>query len=385
VSDLAELQGNLREGCGAMAETTTLDERVSNEVAQGHVHEVAAAAQPDQPLGRAAAVARDSAPVAFVLIAVVVMVGVVTWLGPILQPFLVAVFLYFSTKAIASFLTRRGFPTLLAYLTLLVVGSMAVTAIALLAYGEALAFRVEWPRYQERILALIGSVPTKASQPLSQLFTTSSGEVLKYVFERGVGLLEVLAMTFFYLLFIVFEANRLPRRVLRAFPDGRGERIVAVAGKIGTGMERFMEVKTAVSIGLGLSSAVLMYLFGLRSSLLWGLLFFALNYISYIGSIVACVPPLVLAYLDLQSPMAATALAVVVILNRFIWIDYLEVKVAGRHLSIDSILLFLWLAYWGWVWGVIGLILAFPMVTSLKIVLEQLESTKSWAVLMSDD
>jgi predicted PurR-regulated permease PerM len=58
---------------------------------------------------------------------------------------------------------------------------------------------------------------------------------------------------------------------------------------------------------------------------------------------------------------------------------------AGRHLNIDSILLFLWLAYWGWVWGVIGLILAFPMITSLKIVLEHLESTRGWAVLMSEE
>ena len=100
---------------------------------------------------------------------------------------------------------------------------------------------------------------------------------------------------------------------------------------------------------------------------------------------IACVPPLVLSYLDLGSPIAATALAILVVLNRFIWIDYIEIKMAGRHLNIDSILLFLWLAYWGWVWGVIGLILAFPMVSSLKIVLEQLETTKGWDVIMSDE
>jgi predicted PurR-regulated permease PerM len=87
----------------------------------------------------------------------------------------------------------------------------------------------------------------------------------------------------------------------------------------------------------------------------------------------------------LTCPLAATAMSVLVVLNRFIWIDYLEVKMFGRHLNIDSILLFLWLAYWGWVWGVIGLILSFPMVASLKIVLEQLDTTKSWAVLMSDE
>src|ERR1700757_2415696 len=61
---------------------------------------------------------RDPARVALLLISIVVMVGAVTWLRPILKPFLVAVFLYFATKAAAGFLIRLGFPALLAYLTL---------------------------------------------------------------------------------------------------------------------------------------------------------------------------------------------------------------------------------------------------------------------------
>jgi predicted PurR-regulated permease PerM len=313
------------------------------------------------------------------------MVGVITWLGPILRPFLIAVFLYFATKAAVGYLIRRRFSTLFAYLTLFGAGSVAVTALVLLAYGESLAFQAEWPRYQHRILAVIGEAPAEARRPLSELFTTSSREVFKYIFEQSLGVLELLTMTFFYLLFILLGAERLPQRVRRAFPDGRGEHIVAVSEKIGTGMERFMQVKTLVSVGMGVSAAVLMGLFGLRGWLLWGILFFALNYITYIGSIVACVPPIVLAYLDLSNPPAATALAVLVVLNRFVWIDYVEIKMSGRHLNIDSILLFLWLAYWGWMWGVIGLILAFPMVTSLKIVLENLETTKGWAALMSDE
>lgn len=328
---------------------------------------------------------RNPTLVALVLIVIVLMVGVVTYLGPILKPFLVAVFLYFATKAAAGFLIRRRLPVLLAYLTLFVSGAALVAALALLAYTEALAFQAEWPRYQQRILTVIGEAPAEASEPLTELFTTWSRAAFQHLFERGLGVVELLIMTFFYLLFIILGAGRLPQRVQRAFPDGRGERIVAVADKIGLGMERFMQVKTLVSVGMGVSAALLMWLFGLRGWLLWGIIFFALNYITYIGSMVACVPPLVLAYLDLDSPIAATALAVLVVLNRFVWIDYIEIKLAGRHLNIDSILLFLWLAYWGWVWGVIGLILAFPMVTSLKIVLERLDVTKGWAVLMSDE
>jgi predicted PurR-regulated permease PerM len=328
---------------------------------------------------------RDPARVALLLVSLVILVAAVTYLGPILKPFLVAVFLYFSTRAAAAALTRLGIPASLAYLLLFVTGSTAATALTLLAYGEAMAFRAEWPRYQERILAVIGEAPPGTRRPLAEMFTSSSREVFKQLFERGVNAVELLVMTFFYLLFILLGANRLPQRVRRAFPDARADHILSVAGMIGTGMERFMQVKTLVSIGLGVSAGLLMYLFGLHGWLLWGILFFALNYITYIGSIVACVPPVVLAYLDLGSPVLATVLTALVVLNRFIWIDYIEIKMAGRHLNIDSILLFLWLAYWGWVWGVVGLILAFPMITSLKIVLEHLESTRGWAVLMSEE
>jgi AI-2 transport protein TqsA len=323
--------------------------------------------------------------VAVVLIAIVVMVGVITYLGPILKPFLVAVFLYFSTKGAAEFLVRRRFPPLLAYLTLLVLGSIAATALTLLVYDEALSLQKAWPDYQKRILAFIGRAPDEASRPLREMFTTSSREVFTYLLGQGLGILELLIMTFFYLLFILLGAGRLQERVRRAFPAGRGDHVVDVAQKIGVGIERFMKVKTVVSIGMGLSAAGIMFLFGLEGWLLWGVLFFALNYITYIGSIIACAPPVILAYLDLGGPLAATALAVLVILNRLVWIDYLEIKMAGRHLNIDSVLLFLWLAYWGWMWGVVGLILAFPMVASLKIVLENLEVAKGWAVLMSEE
>jgi predicted PurR-regulated permease PerM len=374
-----------------MTERTNLLERGTDEVAatagqpEVSVPVPAPVTRPEQPpTGAPTATGPDPARVAVVLMASVLMVGVITYLGPILKPFLVAVFLYFSTKAAAGFLIRRRFPAVLAYLTLLVAGSLAVAVLTLLTYGEMMALRAEWPTYQERILALIGKAPGDASGPLAELFTTWSKTFFQEVFERGIGTLELLTLTFFYLLFILLGAGHLPQRVRRAFPNG-GERIIAVAGQIGTGMERFMEVKTQVSLGMGLSAAVIMYLFGLQGWLLWGVLFFAFNYITYIGSMVACVPPVVLAFLDLDSPIAATALAVLVVLNRFVWIDYIEIKMAGRHLNINPILLFLWLAYWGWMWGVVGLILAFPMLTSLKIILEHLESTKGWAVLMSED
>ncbi len=340
---------------------------------------------PSQPEPEGTGRRLDPGAVSLTVLAVLAVAATVTYLGPILKPLLVAVFLHFATRPAAEALTRLGWRPWLAYLTLFVAALAAASLVTLFVYGEASDFRDHWPAYQERLLELIGRSGGEQTRPLQEIVQFSSREVITFVFGHTVGVAELLAMTFFYLLFIILGEKRLSARVQRAFPGEAGDRLLRVGREIGEGIEQFMKVKTLVSLSLGVSSALLMYAFGLSHSLLWGSLFFALNYITYIGSIAACFPPVALAYLDLDSPILATLLGALIVVNRFVWIDYIEVKMAGRRLNIDSVLLFVWLAYWGWVWGVVGLILAFPMITSLKIVLEHLESTRGWAVLMSEE
>jgi predicted PurR-regulated permease PerM len=68
-----------------------------------------------------------------------------------------------------------------------------------------------------------------------------------------------------------------------------------------------------------------------------------------------------------------------------VWIDFVEVRSSGRQLNLDPTLMFLWLAYWGWVWGVLGLLLAYPMLAAVKILLSHVKGAEGWAVLLSDD
>jgi AI-2 transport protein TqsA len=327
----------------------------------------------------------DPGRAALVILALLAVGAVVTYLGPILKPFLLAVFLFFTTRSAAEALVRLRFPAWLAYLTLFAASLVAAFTLSLFVYAEALAFRELWPQYQERVLALIGQHGAEATPSLQELFKVSTQDVFGFVFERGMGVAELIVMTFFYLLFLILGSHKVAHRVARAFPGETGQRSLAIGRKISGGMESFMKVKTLVSIGMAVTAGALTYLFGLEQWLLWGFLFFALNYVTYIGSIVACVPPIVIAYLSLSSPAWATVLAVLIVVNRFLWIDWVEIRLSGKQMNIDSALLFLWLAYWGWTWGVLGLILAYPMIASLKIVLENLESTRGWAVLMSEE
>ena len=69
-------------------------------------------------------------------------------------------------------------------------------------------------------MELIEKTPIDTSKPLREMFTLSSKELYKHVFERSIGILELLTMTFFYLLFIILGASHPPQGVRRAFPEG---------------------------------------------------------------------------------------------------------------------------------------------------------------------
>jgi AI-2 transport protein TqsA len=106
-----------------------------------------------------------------------------------------------------------------------------------------------------------------------------------------------------------------------------------VLDKIDESIRQYLWIKTGVSIGLGVSTTVLGWLFGLDFALLWGVLMFVANYITYVGSIAALVPPIAIAFVQLN-PWVAIVLTILLVLNRLFWIDFAEIKYSGEHLDV---------------------------------------------------
>jgi AI-2 transport protein TqsA len=327
---------------------------------------------------------RSVSEISLVILAVIAVGAAVTWLGPILKPFLTAIFLYFTTRSLARGLMKRGWPAWLAYLVLFVTAAGITILVSLYVYSEAAAFHQDWGEHQKRLVQLLGTRVTRWINSIDDIFVMSTSEMVKLALEQSVGTLEYLLMTFFYLLFMILGGQRLPGKVRRALPPERSERVLAIADEISQSIEEFMRVKTIVSLGMGISTAAICYFFGLEQWLLWGFIFFALNYITYLGSIAACVPPILMGLVETSGLAAAAVLATLIVLNRLFWIDWVEIRMSGERLDISSVLIFLWLAYWGWAWGVVGLILAYPLLVSLKLTLQHFEQTERLAILMEE-
>ena len=381
----------------------------------------------------------STAEAALVVIAIVVAGAAVTHLGPVLQPFLVAVFLFYATRFGVKSLAGLGMRPWTAFAALVGLFLIASVLLAQFMWREGEAFRRSWPRYEDRIGALItawtgafggaaepaepamadvatpdpaavdepaagaaaavaeegeestavGETPEQVRRPVARpsfsgLFRVSSRDILDFVFAKGIDAAELIVLVFCYLVFLFLGSRKVEARVRRAFPGERGERIIAVGEGISESMERFMMVKTLIGAGMGLSAGAIMWACGLDHWPLWAFLFFAANYVTAIGSWAACVPPIVLALVD-HGGVSAAVLALLVVANRVFWIDFLELKFSGKQLNLDPTLLFLWLSYWGWAWGILGLILAYPMMAAVKISLRHLGGAHGWAELLSDD
>jgi AI-2 transport protein TqsA len=113
----------------------------------------------------------------------------------------------------------------------------------------------------------------------------------------------------------------------------------------------------------------------------WGLLAFLLNFIPNIGSIIAAVPAILLALIQLGLPSALLTLLGYLVVNITIG-NFLEPRVMGRSLGLSTLVVFLSLLFWGWVLGPIGMVLSVPLTMTAKIALAVNEDTRWLAVLL---
>lgn len=314
---------------------------------------------------------------------------------PIVVPFLLAVFLAMLGVPLLTRLRRWGVPHVLA--VILVVLAMAIVLVGL---GSVVAttfdaFQGQMPNYRTRISQLMMSVQEWLGERGFEIsLETSIREELARLFDRdqllawGGGLLSsvasVLSTSLLVILtsiFMLSEAAGLPAKVRLAFGDAVGSRL-ELSGVVSQ-VHRYLMIKTMVSLMTGLVLGLWVWVLGVDFPVLWGLSAFLLNYIPNIGSIIAAVPPVILGLIQ---PDGGVGLALAVIAG------YLTVNVVvgsiveptwmGERLGLSTLVVFLSLVFWGWIWGGVGMLLSVPLTMMAKILLQNSDELRWIAILM---
>jgi predicted PurR-regulated permease PerM len=196
------------------------------------------------------------------------------------------------------------------------------------------------------------------------------------------GVMANLFLIILTVIFMLFEAPSLPSKLHIALDDP--ERRMKQIDQFLTSVNHYIAIKTIVSIATGFIVSLMLWAFGLDFFLLWGVLAFLLNYIPNIGSIIAAVPAMSLAVLQLGIAPAGFIGLGYLIINTVMG-NLVEPRYLGRGLGLSTLVIFLSLIFWGWLLGTVGMLLSVPLTMIIKIALESSEEGRWFAILLSGD
>lgn len=218
---------------------------------------------------------------------------------------------------------------------------------------------------------------------LMQYFDPGAAVLLAADMLSGVG--NVAANLFLIIITVVlilFEAPSIPTKIHLAFadPDMKMKQIDQFLSSV----NHYIAIKTVVSVFTGIAVSTMLWVFDLEFYLLWGTLAFLLNYIPNIGSIIAAVPAVLMALLQLTPAEAGLIALGYMVINTIVG-NVIEPKYLGKGLGLSTLVVFLSLIFWGWLLGTVGMLLSVPLTMIIKIGFEKSETNRWVAVMLSGD
>jgi predicted PurR-regulated permease PerM len=191
-------------------------------------------------------------------------------------------------------------------------------------------------------------------------------------------------LVLFIILFLLMEGRMLTRRVTEVFGPSAEVRakVVETLTEMTTAVRTYLIWRTIINIVLAVVVGAVYQAMGLHQAWTWALLVAILNYVPYLGPIIAGIPPILDAFVHV-GPW--TALAVVVFFTLVVTIEgYLIVPVVmGRNMDLNATTVMLACLFWDLVWGTPGLFLAMPLMAAIKSICDHVPGWKPWANLMS--
>lgn len=329
----------------------------------------------------------------YYLLILVIVVVLLIYAQSLLIPFVVAMIIWFIIRILKKGLIRlpwiKKWPqwllTLLSTIVLISLLGLVVTLISsnIQELSESL------PAYQQNIEVVSEQINQALDIDVVESITTYLEEfdfmgILSNIFSALTSLFGNAFLVILYLVFILLEEPIFPRKIkaIYSVPE-KYQHANSLLQKIDKSTSSYMAIKSLMSLLTGTLSFFVLMIIGVDAAFFWAFLIFLLNYIPAIGSIVATLFPTVFAMLqfgDLTHPLLV--LAIVGSIQVAVG-NILEPRIMGNTLNISTLVVFLTLALWGAIWGVIGMLLSVPITVIIILVLSEIPTTRSIAILLS--
>jgi len=321
-------------------------------------------------------------------LAVIAVGGVLTLMymaKPVLILTLVSVLLAFMLAPIVELCQRFHMPRSLGSLIAVLVMCAALYGIFYVSYSQADEFISELPKYSVRIRSVLNQVRLRAERvrqttrnvlpedktEKGTLTVRQSTTWVEDLTNGAVGATEVVLMIAFipFLVFFMLSWQDHVRSstVMLFDMDNRNTAYVTLG----------LISQMIRGVILGLTSTIAFWILGVPYFYVIGMISGIVSLLPYLGIVLAILPPVVVSMNSLTVSSFLGIIAVVMV-SHVIALNVLYPKIIGRRLQLNPLAVTLALLFWGWLWGAMGLILAVPLTAAIKIILDHVDSLRSW-------
>lgn len=343
----------------------------------------------------------------FFLLALLAFTGYLMVVGQsVLLPFVIAIVVWRAVVAMTEAIHQRKIgmfqpPYWLSALIVFGVLFYLILKLGRICFVQFGLFVERLPTYQSNLIALLNTLPPSLLQQISGSNSGNVEEILTMLSTQlfdalsaytgtlassAVSILSQASVVLVYVIFLLLEQKTLAEKLPKMFPKQSQQTEVAeILHSIGDNITAYVGLKSLISALLGMAIYISLFLLGVEYALVWALLSFVLNFIPFIGPIVAIVFPVLMALLTFTNWTWIIAVTVIVSVIQMLFGYWVEPKMMSNRLSVSTLVVMLSLSIFGAIWGITGMFLSIPLVVILMIIFGHFEKTRPIAVLLSEN
>jgi len=327
----------------------------------------------------------------FILLATISIVLLVSkYASDLLVPFLIAVAIAIIVSPLFNYLAAKRIPKVVTLFVLFIIAMVLVSSLANYIGAEVAVFIGDYQNLSDKFVLTINEF----SLALKKIGISISPEELGNALSKAdfTGIIQSLIseiknqfsnvfLISFIVVFILLDSTALYNKLNKIMLE-RGRTMnddMAIIKKV----QSYFIIKVKTSLITGAWVFSVLWFYDIQAPFLWAILAFFLNFIPVIGSIIAAVPPIILAGLDQSLITMGWVTLWYVIINTVIG-NILEPYIMGKGLGLSVLTVFLSMVFWGWIFGPAGMILSVPLTMAVQFLFEQYDQTRWFAFMLSD-
>jgi predicted PurR-regulated permease PerM len=290
---------------------------------------------------------------------------------------------------------KLRFPRILSIFLATVLIVAALFFLGAVVFSSVRSILTLYPRYEKRLtdiyLALAEFFELTYDDQLSffqniwaQIGIRSRIQLVTFSMSSTfISFLRNALLVVLFMVFLLFEAVFFRKKLERAFEGKMAGQIRKIGSDMMRQISRYLSIKFIISLVTGAVVAVALWLVGLEFAIVWGVLQFVLNFIPILGSIVLGVGASLFALMQFwPNPQPIILVAIIMLAANIIIGNILEPKIMGDNLGLSPIVILIALMLWGFLWGFAGMVLAVPMMVTIKIICENVPYLEPVSILL---